>query len=118
MEEREYVNVNDVRGDPSPRTVVKQIQVKDAWDGATAWAVVFAVASLGFALFGIVTLYGDSHIVGGDAYNYLISSTRGVGLIGIGILLAVIACGLLLLSANDRARGTHMENVPRTLDSD
>lgn len=77
-QEHEYVNVNDVPGVPQPRTMVGPVQVKEAWDGATAWAVVFAIASLGFALFGIVTLYGDSHIVGGDAYNYLISSTRGV----------------------------------------
>jgi len=108
-QEHEYVNVNDVPGVPQPRTMVGPVQVKEAWDGATAWAVVFAIASLGFALFGIVTLYGDSHIVGGDAYNYLISSTRGVGLIGIGILLAVITCSLLLFSANDRLRETHLE---------
>lgn len=50
--------------------------------------------------------YGDAdagdytgHIVGGDAYNYIIIGVRGVGLIGVGVVSALIGTGLLITHA-------------------
>jgi hypothetical protein len=67
----------------------------------TAWAtltLVFAVGAIGLAAHGVDTMltydasYGSSDkIVGGDAYNYIIRATRGVGFIMCGVISAVFA---------------------------
>ncbi|WCK57681.1 hypothetical protein PP175_26970 (plasmid) [Aneurinibacillus sp. Ricciae_BoGa-3] len=68
------------------------------------------VVSVILAIVGFVTMYrygnydsnypslGDStgHIVGGDAYNYMIIGVRGLGYIGAGILSAVVGSGCLI----------------------
>lgn len=68
-------------------------------------AVIFYIASIIFVINGLNTMYtyGESdsyrspgHIVGGDAYNYIIIGVRGSGLIGVGITAAVIGTGLLV----------------------
>jgi hypothetical protein len=46
-----------------------------------------------------------AHIVGGDAYNYIIIGIRGTGLICAGIISALISNGFILLSLN-------VKNVP------
>jgi hypothetical protein len=59
----------------------------------SAWfALVFAVGFVGFGIYRMLVYdeIGDK-IVGGDAYNYLILTERGIGFIGVGIALAVIA---------------------------
>lgn len=66
-------------------------------------AIVLYLAAIGCAIYGVYTMftYGDyddeiGHIVGGDAYNYIIIGIRGSGLIGVGVLAAIIGTGLLL----------------------
>lgn len=62
------------------------------------WAIAFWVAGLGAGVVGFWRLYGEDRIVGGDAYNYMISATRGVGWICAGILCAALSCALILFS--------------------
>jgi hypothetical protein len=63
------------------------------------------LGAIGFGIAGywrMQTYDTDAHIVGGDAYNYTIIATRGVGLACIGIICAVLACAFLLLSETRR----------------
>jgi hypothetical protein len=50
-----------------------------------------------FALAGYQQMQSDPRVVGGDAYNFIIGATRGVGMICIGLILAVVACALLAI---------------------
>jgi hypothetical protein len=52
------------------------------------------VAAVVFAGVGLHTVYNDAydaHVVGGDAYNFIIYATRGTGLVCIGIVCAVLS---------------------------
>lgn len=57
--------------------------------------ILFLIAIVvGFS--GLYTLYQPEHIVGGDAFNYIIAGTRGVGLLilGLGFLILAVALDL------------------------
>lgn len=91
------------------------------------WAVlslVLAVASVALTWLGFHTMYtyGDGtndmtgHIVGGDAYNYIIIGIRGLGFVVAGAASLVGACifaGVTILLA----RKTKVSNIPITIDS-
>jgi hypothetical protein len=69
-------------------------------DGRIVAAWVTLALAVGFLIFGLYRMlvydeYSDK-IVGGDAYNYLILTERGIGFICAGIALAVIAAVLTL----------------------
>jgi hypothetical protein len=82
---------------------------RDASDGESAsnkfktlWTdaltLIFIVAAVGLAAHGLDTMltYDSSYgppdkVVGGDAYNYIIRATRGVGFIMCGVISAVFA---------------------------
>ena len=49
------------------------------------------IISVAFVLWGAITMFFPSEIVGGDAYNYIIGAARGTGLICIGLVAAVLA---------------------------
>jgi hypothetical protein len=73
-------------------------------------AAIFLIGALIFAYIGLTTMYSyngnyAAHIVGGDAYNYIIIGIRGAGLICTGIISVLIANGFILLSL-------HAKNVP------
>lgn len=48
------------------------------------------------------------HTVGGDAYNYIIMGLRGLGFMAAGLISAVIATGLLIMT-----RSSNMEIAPK-----
>lgn len=69
-----------------------------------ATAVILYLISVGFVIYGLYTMftYGDAdsydytgHIVGGDAYNYIIIGVRGAGLILVGVVSAIIGNGFI-----------------------
>jgi len=62
------------------------------------WAVAFWIGALFAGVIGIILLFNESRIVGGDAYNYIIGAMRGVGWICLGVLCDVLACALLLFA--------------------
>ncbi|AWB45258.1 hypothetical protein DCC85_14175 [Paenibacillus sp. CAA11] len=76
-----------------------------------SFAQLFYVAAAALLIFGVVVMYhyGDysadynvtgskfGHIVEGDAYNYIINATRGVGIIVIGAMFAIVATALLIV---------------------
>lgn len=71
----------------------------------TAYAVfawIFLCLSIVFLGFGLARVYRyddvSDKIVGGDAYNYLIVELHGLGLIGVGTGLAVIAVVFAVLA--------------------
>lgn len=68
------------------------------------WAAVFWIAACVIGALGIYQLCNESKIVGGDAYNFMIGATRGVGLIALGVLLAVQGCALLLFAIRGEIR--------------
>jgi hypothetical protein len=79
-------------------------------------SITLFILSVGCVLLGFVVAfhYGDydekyntlgsqfGHVVGGDAYNYIIIGIRGLCLIAVGMYIAIVACGIsiydLLLS--------------------
>ena len=59
------------------------------------------LVAFGFAVFGMYRLYtytSDEGPVGGDAYNYIILTNRGIGLLVAGAIAALFACAFLLLA--------------------
>jgi|SRR5580704_15023520 hypothetical protein len=83
------------------------VPIPDAGKTYRGLAYVFMVTSCAFLAWGGWCMYAydalessSDHIVGGDAYNYVIHATRGVGLIGIGIAIAVFACTLAVLGGH------------------
>jgi hypothetical protein len=84
--------------------------VSDGGDGSgyVGFAVLLVLAAAGFTLGGLNTMYSydteTGQIVGGDAYNYIIIATRGVGLIAAGIACAVLACTFCVLAARAQFR--------------
>lgn len=68
-------------------------------------AIAFAILAIVLCASGIYRMYSygyDDRIVGGDAYNYLIITNRGIGLICGSIVLMLISCALLLLAIASR----------------
>jgi hypothetical protein len=70
----------------------------------------FIIGALVFAGMGLHTLYDDSYgarVVGGDAYNFIIYSTRGTALICAGIVCAVLSVTFAIFAhaARGLARG-------------
>jgi hypothetical protein len=54
------------------------------------FAIIFFSLSVFFTIIGIYNLYSGEHIVGGDAYNFIIVANRGIGWICTGIVLAIL----------------------------
>ncbi|WP_168123239.1 hypothetical protein [Paenibacillus sp. HB172176] len=76
-------------------------------------SVTFYVASAVLVVTGFIVMftYGDydpddifndgstfGHVVGGDAYNYIIIGVRGLGFIMTGVISSIIASSLLIYS--------------------
>lgn len=75
-------------------------------------AVVFIIGAIVFTSIGFFRMYNYSysdHVVGGDAYNYIILAIRGVGWIAGGGVCALLACVFVLLSI----RSITKRNKPR-----
>jgi hypothetical protein len=75
-------------------------------------ATFLLLGALAFVGYGINRLYTydeiQDKIVGGDAYNYLIVTNRGVGLIAAGVCLAAVACAVLLFGLLSSQRRTRL----------
>jgi len=60
-----------------------------------ALAFLFALLAVGLAAAGLVTAFTYNELtdslVGGDAYNFQIRATRGVAMIGAGVISAVLS---------------------------
>jgi hypothetical protein len=74
-------------------------------EGYAAFAWMFLLAGIGLGIFGVYRMHaydaGDK-IVGGDAYNYTILATRGVGFVCAGILSVSVAGVFVLMATADR----------------
>lgn len=84
---------------------------------------VLYVVSVIFLVFGFITMYnyGDynsetnifgnkaGHIVGGDAYNYIIIGIRGVGIILCGLLFSIVASTLIIIESIRNKEIKHIE---------
>lgn len=91
-------------------------------------ATLLYFVAAGFIIFGLVTMYHyrsyneefnssggkAGHIVGGDAYNYIIIATRVVGLMIIGAVSAVVASALLIMEKLEDTRYS-VEDVNKRL---
>ncbi len=77
--------------------------------GDVEWAkvgVLLYIAAGILVAIGLYTMFtyegvsdGTGHLVEGDAYNYMIIATRGVGWIAAGIVVALMGVGALIRSA-------------------
>jgi hypothetical protein len=102
-------------------------------EGARKWAKVLAgylyIQAISLMLWGIYTIYnygsGDKydagglagHVVVGDAYNYQIIALRGIGWISAGLVWAVIAAAMSVVTAINAAhapehKATDYRDVP------
>ena len=69
---------------------------------ALGWGWFFLVVAMLLVGVGFYTMFtydsirGEGKIVGGDAYNYIIIATRGVGFISAGVVSALIGVGAIL----------------------
>jgi len=74
-------------------------------EGYAALAWVFLFGGIALGIFGLYRMHayevGDK-IVGGDAYNYTILATRGVGFVCAGILSVSVAGVFVLMAIADR----------------
>jgi hypothetical protein len=89
-------DINDLLDTKSPeaREGSSPATPKSSGSGFDVLVWVFALAGLGFLIFGIQNLYDDSYsrqVVGGDAYNFVIYGTRGTAWICGGIVMELIA---------------------------
>lgn len=73
---------------------------------------VLLVVAAGFLIAGLWTIYAPATLLGGDAYNYMVAADRGIGLIGVGVALVIVAFGLHISQA------THTIPVGRFGESD
>lgn len=80
-----------------------------AGGGLVFMAICFMLTALGFLIAGLRRLYSysslDDQIVGGDAYNYIILTNRGVGLIVAGAAVVLLACAFMLLAIRAQLAG-------------
>jgi hypothetical protein len=69
-------------------------------NGKIILAVIFYSIAAIISIYGLYTTYQTptsiSKIVGGDAYNYIIYASRGIVLIGFGILISIIGLAIQL----------------------
>ena len=72
-------------------------------DLLTIIAGIFLVAAVVFAGYGLNTMYSyegnySAHVVGGDAYNFIILAARGTGLVCAGIVCGLLGNAFLLFA--------------------
>jgi hypothetical protein len=54
-------------------------------------AQTLTIVSAVFVLWGLITMFVPSELVGGAAYNFIIAAAKGTGLICVGVVAAVLA---------------------------
>lgn len=82
-------------------TVTNKNENMSAKDTYTMFSWLFMIASIGFSIYGVYTLYNNNYsarIVGGDAYNYIIYATRGTAWVCVGIVSAIIGLTLAVFA--------------------
>ena len=84
---------------------LRMSQRSTSGEGYAALAWVFLFGGIVLGVFGLYRMHaydvGDK-IVGGDAYNYTILATRGVGFVCAGILSVTVAGVFVLMTIADR----------------
>lgn len=55
------------------------------------WSIWFLIFAINFGIGGCNVAYSDANVVGGDAYNYVIGAGRGMAVVGVGIVCALIS---------------------------
>lgn len=61
-------------------------------------SILFLILSQIVGLGGCIASRGNAEVVGGDAYNYIISAGRGTAIVGVAIIFAIIS---LILAVYD-----------------
>jgi hypothetical protein len=83
-----------------------------ATSGAVGAAWFFLVLGIALVAIGFVVMYqyesdgSAGKIVGGDAYNYIIIATRGVGFMVAGAVCGLVGVAALLTGIHSRLTGT------------
>jgi len=68
------------------------------------WSIIFFIVAALFVVNGLYTLSSDDRVVGGDAYNYIISAGRGIGKICAGLFFALVSVVLAIFDVDDRQK--------------
>jgi hypothetical protein len=87
-------------GEPvlKPTTVNQGESAMPGLDIIAGILIVGAAIAIAYGIYRMYAYGYDDKVVGGDAYNYTIHATRGVGWICVGVGCAVAACFLALIS--------------------
>ena len=87
----------------SPETQnVQPTPVRQGWK--RRWSLIFLIVASLFIVNGLFTLSSNSMVVGGDAYNYIISAGRDTGKICTGIFFALVSVVIAIFDLGDRQR--------------
>ncbi len=68
------------------------------------WSIIFLIVAALFVVNGLYTLSSDDRVVGGDAYNYIISASKGTGKICAGVFFALVSVVIAIFDLGDRRR--------------
>lgn len=90
----ENVNPDDL---VTPQLTTESSQVAQTADGFAYWTWIFLVVAFIFVVWGLVQTYSDTRSYTVDISD-LVKSSRGTGLICVGLVLAVVAVVCALFS--------------------
>lgn len=68
------------------------------------WSIIFLIVGAIFILNGLGTLSSEDRVVGGDAYNYIISASRGTGKVCAGLFFALVSVVIAIFDVGDRQK--------------
>ncbi len=68
------------------------------------WSILFLMVGAIFVLIGLRTLLSEDRVVGGDAFNYMISASRGTGEICAGLFFALVSVAIAIYDVGDKQK--------------
>jgi hypothetical protein len=97
----------DAEGGPDTKGPPALHNYQSGWDrqsGKRKASIIFLVAAGLFSLYGLIEISSDANVVGGDAYNYIISAGRGTRRICVGILCALVSVVFAIFDLTDKLK--------------
>ena len=106
-------DINEALGIETETNLTKIVSKKrHNSDNRLIIAIILYFLAVIIAIYGLYTAYQTptsiSKIVGGDAYNYIIFASRGIVLVGFGILISIIGLAIQLSSKVERKPAPNM----------
>jgi hypothetical protein len=87
------------------RSPIQQESVPGSGYLSISW--LFIAIAIGFVIWGMVRMFTydelSDKLVGGDAYNYIVLTIRGVGLIAVGCASAALAATFAIFARMSRS---------------